>query len=71
MTGKKSDMAANASAGKTPGRFDDLSLDELVALLEEPGEPAPPKRRQSRAKASADEWERACAEWGLRPDDNS
>lgn len=71
MTGKKSDMAANASAGKTPGRFDDLSLDELVALLEEPGEPAPPKRRQSRAKASADEWERACAEWGLRPDDSN
>lgn len=71
MTGKKSDMAANASAGKTPGRFDDLSLDELVALLEEPGESAPPKRRQSRAKASADEWERACAEWGLRPDDNN
>lgn len=71
MTGKKSDMAANASAGKTPGRFDDLSLDELVALLEEPGDPAPPKRRRSGAKASADEWERACAEWGLRPDDSN
>lgn len=55
MTGKKSDMATSASAGEAPGRFDDLSLDELVALLEEPGEPAPPKRRQSRAKASADE----------------
>ena len=48
-----------------------VSLDELVALLEEPGEPTPPKRRQSRAKASADEWERACAEWGLRPDDSN
>lgn len=71
MTGKKSDMATSTSAGETPGRFDDLSLDELVALLEEPGEPAPPKRRQSRAKASADEWERACAEWGLRPDDSN
>lgn len=70
MTGKKSDMATSASAGEATGRFDDLSLDELVALLEEPGEPAPPKRRQSRAKASADEWERACAEWGLRPDDS-
>ena len=71
MTGKKSDMAANASAGAAPGRFDDLSLDELVALLEEPGEPTPPKRRHSSAKASADEWERACAEWGLRPDDSN
>ena len=71
MTGKKSDMATNASAGTTPGRFDDLSLDELVALLEEPDEPALPKRRKTRAKASADEWERACAEWGLRPDDSN
>ena len=71
MTGKKSDMATNVSGGAAPGRFDDLSLDELVALLEEPGEPALPKRRKPRSKASADEWERACAEWGLRPDDNS
>lgn len=51
MTGKKSDMATSTSAGEAPGRFDDLSLDELVALLEEPGEPTPPKRRQSRCYA--------------------
>ncbi|WP_444328321.1 hypothetical protein [Paratractidigestivibacter sp.] len=80
MSTKSVDIASGATPGKKgPGRFDDLSLEELVALLDEQ-DPAPaPARKRFRGRpaptpataptpASDDNWSRICAEWGVDPE---
>lgn len=74
MSTKSVDIASGATPGKKgPGRFDDLSLEELVALLDEQ-DPAPaPARKRFRGRpaptpASDDDWSRICAEWGVDPE---
>lgn len=65
MSTKSVDIASGATPGKKgPGRFDDLSLEELVALLDEQ-DPAP---ATAPTPASDDDWSRICAEWGVDPE---
>lgn len=78
MSTKSVDIASGATPGKKgPGRFDDLSLEELVALLDEQ-DPAPaPARKRLKVRPAAtpatapapdDDWSRICAEWGVDPE---